>query len=36
MIPDLVEARLESFYLPFVAGIDPPHQGVMDSYNSVT
>ena len=27
------EPRLESFYLPFVAGIDLPHQGVVDSYN---
>ena len=27
------EPRLESFYLPFVAGIDLPHQGVADSYN---
>ena len=32
-IPDSVEPRLESFYPPFVAGIDPPHQGVVDSYN---
>ena len=32
-IPDSVEPRLESFYPPFVAGIDLPHQGVMDSYN---
>ena len=32
-IPDLAEPRLESFYPPFVAGIDLPHQGVMDSYN---
>ena len=27
-----MELRLETFYLPFVAGIDPPHQGVVDSY----
>ena len=32
-IPDSAEPRLESFYLPFVAGIDLPHQGVVDSYN---
>ena len=32
-IPDSAEPRLESFYPPFVAGIDLPHQGVMDSYN---
>ena len=25
------EPRLESFYAPFVAGIDLPHQGVVDS-----
>ena len=25
--------RLESFYPPFVEGIDLPHQGVVDSYN---
>ena len=24
---------MESFYPPFVAGIDLPHQGVVDSYN---
>ena len=30
-IPDSAEPRLESFYPPFVAGIDLPHQGVMDS-----
>ena len=33
MIPDSAEPRLESFYAPFVAGIDLPHQGVVDSYN---
>ena len=33
MIPDLVEARLKLFYPPFVAGIDLPPQGVVDSYN---
>ena len=27
------EPRVESFYSPFVAGIDLPHQGVVDSYN---
>ena len=32
-IPDSAEPHLESFYLPFVAGIDPPHQGVVDSYS---
>ena len=32
-IPDSAEPRLESFYLPFVAGIDLPHRGVVDSYN---
>ena len=32
-IPDSAEPRLQSFYLPFVAGIDLPHQGVVDSYN---
>ena len=32
-IPDSEEPRLESFYPPFVAGIDLPHQGVVDSYN---
>ena len=31
-IPDSVEPRLESFYLPFIAGIDLPHQDVVDSY----
>ena len=32
-IPDSAEPRLESFYPPFVAGIDLQHQGVVDSYN---
>ena len=32
-IPDSAEPRLESFYPPFVAGIDLPHQGVVVSYN---
>ena len=32
-IPDSAEPRLESFYPPFVAGIDLSHQGVVDSYN---
>ena len=32
-IPDSAEPRLEWFYPPFVAGIDLPHQGVVDSYN---
>ena len=32
-IPDSAEPRLESFYPPFVAGIELPHQGVVDSYN---
>ena len=32
-IPDSAEPRLESFYPPFVAGIDLPQQGVVDSYN---
>ena len=27
------EPRLESSYPPFVADIDPPHQGAMDSYS---
>ena len=35
-IPDSAEPRLESFYPPFVAGIDLPHQGVVDSYNLAT
>ena len=32
-IPDSVELRLESFYPPFAAGIDLPHQGVGDFYS---
>ena len=32
-IPNSAEPRLESFYPPFVAGIDLPNQGVADSYN---
>ena len=32
-IPDSAEPRLESFCPPFVADIDLPHQGVVDSYN---
>ena len=32
-IPDSAEPRLESFDPPFVAGIDLPHQGVVDSNN---
>ena len=32
-IPNSAEPRLKSFYPPFVAGIDLPHQGVVDSYN---
>ena len=34
-IPDSAEPRLESFYPTFVAGIDLPHQGVVDSYNLI-
>ena len=34
-IPDSAEPRLESFYSPFVAGIDLPYQGVVDSYSLV-
>ena len=33
MIQNLVELRLELFYPPYVAGIDLPHQDVVDSYN---
>ena len=33
MIPDSAEPCLESFYPTFVADIDLPHQGVVDSYN---
>ena len=32
-IPDSAEPCLESFYPPFVAGIDLPHQGIVDCYN---
>ena len=32
-IPDSAEPRLESFFPPFVAGIDLTHQGVVDPYN---
>ena len=32
-IPDSAEPRLESFFPPSVAGIDLPHQGVVDSYS---
>ena len=32
-IPNSAGPRLESFCPPFVAGIDLPHQGVMDFYN---
>ena len=32
-IADSAEPHLESFYPPFLAGIDLPHQGVVDSYN---
>ena len=34
-IPDSVELRLESFYPPFVAGIDLPHQGEVYSHNLI-
>ena len=34
-IADSAEPRLESFYPPFVAGIDLPHQGVVDSHSLV-
>ena len=34
-IPDSAEPRLESFYPPFVVGIDLPHQGVVESYNLI-
>ena len=33
IIPDSAEPRLESFYHPFVSGIDLPQQGVVDPYN---
>ena len=32
-IPCSAELRLEPFYPPWVAGIDLPHQGVVDSYS---
>ena len=32
-LPYSAEPRLESFYPPFVAGIDLPHQSVMDFYS---
>ena len=32
-IPDSAEPRLESFYPPFVTGIDLSHKGVVDSYD---
>ena len=32
-IPDSAEPRLESVYPPFVAGMDLPHQDVVDSYD---
>ena len=32
-IPDSAEPRLESFHPSFIAGIDLPHQGVVNSYN---
>ena len=32
-VPDSAEPRLESVYPPWVAGINLPHQGVVDSYN---
>ena len=34
-IPDSAEPCLESFYPPWVAGIDLPHQGVVDSYSLI-
>ena len=34
-IPDSAEPRLESFCPQFVAAIDLPHQGVVDSYSLV-
>ena len=33
MIPDPAENRLESFYTPFVAGVDLSHRGVVNFYN---
>ena len=35
-IPDSAEPHLKSFYPPFVAGIDLPHQDVVDSYSLFT
>ena len=32
MIPDSAKPRLESLYPLFVAGIDLPHQGVVDCH----
>ena len=34
-ILDSMEARLESFYPPYIAGIDLPHQGVVDIYSLI-
>ena len=34
-IPDSAEPRLGSLNLPFVTGIDLPHQGLVDSYNLI-
>ena len=31
--PESTESCLELFYIPFVAGINLPHQGAADSYN---
>ena len=33
LMGDKTEPRMESCFPPFVAGIDLPHQGVVDSYN---
>ena len=35
MIPDSAEPHLESFYPPFIADIHLPHQGVVDSVNTL-
>ena len=35
-IPDSAEPRLESFYPPFVAGIDLPHQGVQSTTGRIS
>ena len=32
LIADLVEPHLESFYIPFVEGINLPHHDVLDSF----